>query len=157
MKHISTAAAIAIILAATAAFTLWMYETPDSPPVQIGGSEARALYADDLRTEIIDVRDPAEYETKHIAGAISLPLPAIERDAPTAIPDKQAPLIVYCDSGQLSAIAADTLAAMGYTRIRDLGAMANWGDQPDPKRKTPDCGCTTKQHTCFLLPLPPTP
>jgi rhodanese-related sulfurtransferase len=41
--------------------------------------------------------------------------------------DKGAPLVVYCQSGHESAIAAQTLLDLGYTNIQNLeGGMAAW-------------------------------
>ena len=41
--------------------------------------------------------------------------------------DKDAPLAIYCRSGNMSATAADTLASMGYRNIVDLeGGMKAW-------------------------------
>lgn len=56
--------------------------------------------------------------------------------------DKHAPLVLYCMSGNMSATASDTLAAMGYTDIVDLaGGMQAWTstgrkllvEEPPPK------------------------
>jgi len=78
------------------------------------------------RSYVVDVRDPAEYEERHIAGAILLPLDTIEETAPSALPDKNAIIIVYCHSGHRAPVAAEILEGMGYTRLRVLGAMSNW-------------------------------
>lgn len=55
--------------------------------------------------------------------------------------DKDAPLAIYCRSGNMSATAAETLAAMGYRNVVDLeGGMKAWSavgydllaDEPAP-------------------------
>ncbi len=41
-------------------------------------------------------------------------------------PDKDRPIVVYCRSGRRSAIAAETLTAMGFTDVSDFGGIDNW-------------------------------
>ncbi|MCZ7628835.1 MAG: rhodanese-like domain-containing protein [Microthrixaceae bacterium] len=43
--------------------------------------------------------------------------------------DRSEPVVLYCRSGRMSAIAADTLTKMGYTAVMDLdGGMNAWTD-----------------------------
>ena len=74
----------------------------------------------------VDVREPSEYVTGHIPGAKLLPLSLIRIKAEQVIPDKEAPWLVYCRSGQRSAMAARQLEAMGYHNVYDLGGILAW-------------------------------
>lgn len=74
----------------------------------------------------VDVREPSEYVTGHIPGAKLLPLGLIRIKADQVIPDKEAPWLVYCRSGQRSAMAARQLEAMGYHNVYDLGGILAW-------------------------------
>jgi phage shock protein E len=75
---------------------------------------------------LLDVRDQYEYDGGHIAGAVLLPYDAIAEGAPGLPEDKGSTIIVYCRSGRRSAIAAETLAKLGYTHILDLGSIQAW-------------------------------
>jgi len=48
---------------------------------------------------LVDVLPAASYDSGHIPGAISIPLAEIERRAPSALPDKQRDIAVYCGGG----------------------------------------------------------
>jgi rhodanese-related sulfurtransferase len=49
-------------------------------------------------TTLVDVLSPESYATRHIPGAINLPVADIPRRAPEVLPDRDAPIIVYCGS-----------------------------------------------------------
>ncbi len=72
---------------------------------------------------IVDTREDNEWEKGHIAGAIHLGKGIIERDIEVKIPDKSQEIILYCGGGFRSALSADNLQKMGYTRVvsMDLG------------------------------------
>ena len=65
---------------------------------------------------------PAKYyDDRHLPGAINLPHDAVDALAPRLLPDKTAPIAVYCASGPCknSGIAAERLVALGYENVRD--------------------------------------
>ena len=45
----------------------------------------------------------------------------IGTDAPAELPDKDRLILVYCRSGRRSKLAAEKLAALGYTRVVEIG------------------------------------
>jgi rhodanese-related sulfurtransferase len=73
---------------------------------------------------LLDVRTPEEFATGHIAGAVNIPLDALESRLSEVSKDQ--PVVVYCRSGNRSAQAADLLESAGYDNIRDLGGIAAW-------------------------------
>lgn len=76
---------------------------------------------------IIDVREEEEFITGHIEGAILFPVDTIsEETASDLLPDKKAPLLIYCRSGARSAMACQILSELGYASLRDLGGLAGW-------------------------------
>ena len=85
---------------------------------------------------LLDVREPVEYTKGHIPGALNLPLNDLV-EIRTLSPDKERSIIVYCRTGVRSRQAAETLKALGYTHISDLGGIeTDWpyttvtGDEP---------------------------
>lgn len=76
---------------------------------------------------LVDVRSPSEYATGHVQGAVNLPLDRLASDAPAVLPDKAAPLVLYCVSGARSEMAAQWLRQAGYTQVTNglsAGAVA---------------------------------
>ena len=67
---------------------------------------------------IIDVREPEEYASGHVAEARNVPLSKLAGD-PAVIADvaKDAEVILYCRSGNRSAMAMSILRAKGYTNL----------------------------------------
>ncbi len=74
---------------------------------------------------LLDVRKPDEYASGHIPGSVNLPLSLISK-AGERLPNKNAPLFVYCLAGTRSSRAIGTLKAMGYTNLRNIGGIRSW-------------------------------
>ena len=82
---------------------------------------------------LIDVREDNEWEAAHAAGAHHMGRGIIERDIETAIPDKNAELILYCGGGFRSALATDNLQKMGYTNVFSMdGGWRAWQEAGAP-------------------------
>ncbi|MFT4975451.1 MAG: rhodanese-related sulfurtransferase [Myxococcota bacterium] len=79
------------------------------------------------RLQVIDVREDREWLQSHITGARHLSKGTIERDIELYYRDLDEEVILYCEGGLRSALAADNLGKMGYTRIRSLsGGFRAW-------------------------------
>ena len=61
------------------------------------------------------------YREAHLPGALNLPHDAVDALAPVLLPDKAAPIVVYCASAPCknSGLAAERLAELGYANVRD--------------------------------------
>lgn len=81
--------------------------------------------------EIIDVREPFEWELGHIPGARLVPLNRIADEIPRL--DKRRETILYCKVGVRSRFAAEQLADAGLAEVRNLtGGILRWIDEVDP-------------------------
>ena len=75
---------------------------------------------------ILDVREQDEFDAGHIPDAILIPYTEIENKAEEMLPDKDKQILVYCRSGRRSKIAAESLAALGYSNIKEFGGIIDW-------------------------------
>jgi len=74
---------------------------------------------------VLDVRTPQEYAEGHVPGAVNVPHDQLASRLAEVPKDKD--VVIYCKSGRRSALAADVLAANGYSRLSHLeGDMNAW-------------------------------
>lgn len=74
---------------------------------------------------VIDVRGRSEWEAGHLPGVPNLPLGYLNSHLHKIPRDR--PVVVQCQSGARSAIAASLLQAQGLVRVRNLrGGLAAW-------------------------------
>jgi sulfur-carrier protein adenylyltransferase/sulfurtransferase len=80
---------------------------------------------------VIDVRESTEWEQGHIPGAKHVPRGYLESRIEGAQPDRDARIVLYCASGQRSALAAHTLKdLLGYTNVASMtGGITLWKDR----------------------------
>ena len=91
--------------------------------------EHQAKHADHLF--VLDVRSPEEFREGHVPGAVNVPYDQITARIAEVPKDKD--VVLYCRSGRRAGIAADVLAANGYTRLSHLeGDMPAWIAQGRP-------------------------
>lgn len=87
-------------------------------------------------TLLIDIREPAEYQRGHIPGAVLLPRGLLEfeihglvdrlRSDQNIAPEDQ-PIVLYCGTGGRSALAAETMATLGYRKAASMsGGIVAW-------------------------------
>ena len=82
---------------------------------------------------LIDVRESEEWAAGHLPDARHLCKGIIERDIERMVPDHAAHLVLYCGGGFRSALAAETLQRMGYTRVESMaGGWRAWTEAKKP-------------------------
>ena len=94
--------------------------------VNITAEKAKEIMDTEEGYVILDVREQDEYDAGHISGAILIPYTQIEAKANEMLPDKDQLILVYCRSGRRSKIAAEALAELGYTNIKEFGGILDW-------------------------------
>ncbi|HUQ45316.1 MAG TPA: MBL fold metallo-hydrolase [Gemmatimonadaceae bacterium] len=101
---------------------------------QIGAAElAESLQAGDVT--VIDVRGHAEWEAGHLPGVKNIPVGYLA-DHLNEVP-RDRPVVVHCQSGARSAIAASVLRAKGFTNIVNLtGGFAEWQSRGQPVERS---------------------
>lgn len=93
----------------------------------IGCDELQSLIQGQAPCAVFDVRDAGEYETGHIPGATSLARRDIEFRARDLVPVRTTPIVLYDADDGRAALAARTLAGLGYADVRRLaGGLAAW-------------------------------
>lgn len=102
---------------------------------EIDGEWLRTLQA--AGVPVIDVREPGEYATGRIAGAINIPRgvlefevdghPAVNCHKDPALGHREQPVVLYCRSGGRSALAAEALLRLGFSQPLSLtGGFVGW-------------------------------
>src|SRR3954453_24161260 len=105
---------------------------------------------------IVDVREQHEFEEAHLPGAIHVPRGHLESRIEGKVGDKSRPVVLYCASGQRSALAANTLQdLLGYEDVASMtGGITLWKDRgyevETPKTLTPEQKSRYSRH--LLLP-----
>ena len=94
--------------------------------LQITPQEAKSIMDSEKDFVILDTREQYEYDEEHIENAILNPYTEIEAKAANKLPDKDQLILVYCRSGRRSKIAAQSLADMGYTNVKEFGGIIDW-------------------------------
>ena len=104
---------------------------------------------------LLDVREPDEYEQGAVPGAVHVARGNLEFSVEGRLPDKDAPIAVYCAGGVRSAFATKTLQELGYTDVVSvIGGFNKWKDEglawAQPRTMTQDQ--RIRYHRHLLLP-----
>ena len=94
--------------------------------VSITAEEAKEIMDTESGYVILDVRTEEEFSEGHIPGAILIPDYEIGEKAQEVLKEKDRMILVFCRSGRRSKLAADALAKLGYTNIKEFGGIIDW-------------------------------
>jgi adenylyltransferase/sulfurtransferase len=104
-------------------------DTAGVPAITPRELQARLARRDDL--DLVDVREPHEWDICRIEGARLAPLSSFAESLRTL--DSARDVVLYCKSGVRSARALKQLQAAGFKRVWNLaGGILRWSDDVDP-------------------------
>lgn len=78
---------------------------------------------------LLDVRTPEEYATKHLDGAVNVPVDEIDArmgEVDKLAGDKKKAIVVYCQAGGRAARAKEALLKAGHQQVTNLGGIDDW-------------------------------
>jgi rhodanese-related sulfurtransferase len=96
-------------------------------PETIEANQLQELMRSDARFALVDVREWGEFALAQILGARSIARGSLEKYLPFLVPDQSVIIILMCDDGRRSALAAETARHLGYSNARVLaGGIEAW-------------------------------
>ncbi len=83
---------------------------------------------------LVDVRETDEFSAGHLPGAKHVPRGYLESRIESAVPDRSQRVVLYCASGNRSALAAKTMIdELGYESVESMtGGYTLWKDRGYP-------------------------
>ena len=119
-----------IIILAVIIYSLFTYFYQKKIVKTATEEEFRAGYR---KAQLIDVREPNEFEGGHILGARNIPMSQMKMRMKEIRPDM--PVFLYCQSGMRSARAAQFLHRRGYKDLTQLqGGFKKWTGKVKAKK-----------------------
>ncbi len=106
-----------------------MPSTFDPSGLEVTPEQAQAALADDS-AQLIDVREPYEWEAGRIDGALHIEMQSLAANA--AKVDTDRPVIFSCRVGSRSAMAAQAFRGVGIDAYSMAGGLQRWADEGRP-------------------------
>jgi molybdopterin/thiamine biosynthesis adenylyltransferase/rhodanese-related sulfurtransferase/molybdopterin converting factor small subunit len=106
---------------------------PEAPAAvaEIGPVEVKAKLDRGDKFQLIDVREPHEWQIGHIPGAKLIPLGELPKRVNEL--DSAVEIVAHCKSGARSAKACDFLRQAGFKKVSNMtGGILAWSDKVDP-------------------------
>ena len=88
--------------------------------------DPREVYEHRDRYQILDVREPYEWDAGHIDDSVHIPLSEVMAGKEKEHLDSSRPVVVVCRSGNRSELAAMMLQARGYDAHNLEGGTERW-------------------------------
>lgn len=93
---------------------------------EVSPQEVLAMQERNADVIYLDVREPNEWNLGHLPGAMHIPRGTLETKVEAVVP-RNRKVVIYCASGNRSALAADTMQQMGYTDVVSMsGGFTGW-------------------------------
>ena len=119
-----------VVLGAIIVYSIFTFFMQKRIVNNLNEDEFRAGYR---KAQLIDVREPNEYENGHILGARNIPLSQMKQRQKEIRNDQ--PVYLYCQSGMRSGRAAQMLRRKGYRDLHQLqGGFKKWSGKVKKKK-----------------------
>jgi len=89
-------------------------------------NDPRQLYQKQGQVQILDVREPYEWDAGHIDGSVHIPLSQVMAGQEQGRLDPERPVVIVCKSGNRSELAALMLQARGFEAENFEGGTEAW-------------------------------
>jgi rhodanese-related sulfurtransferase len=128
---LSSLITLLIVIAAFVIYSVFTYFYQKRIVKTLSEEEFRAGYR---KAQLIDVREPNEFDAGHILGARNIPMSQMRMRSKEIRPDM--PVYLYCQSGMRSGRAAQFLNRKGYKDLTQLkGGFKGWSGKIKTKNK----------------------
>jgi molybdopterin/thiamine biosynthesis adenylyltransferase/rhodanese-related sulfurtransferase len=107
------------------AFKDWFIIKAKKEGSEISVEETHQLLQKKEPIVLLDVREKEEIDLGYIKGAVFLPQGRLEKEVENLLPDKNAPIVVYCAGGIRSLKAAKVMQEKGYTNVFSMAKGIN--------------------------------
>lgn len=98
---------------------------------EISVQELKDMMDHNVEFQLIDVREPFEYEVSNLNG-VNIPLSGVVIESEKI--SKDIPVVIHCRSGKRSAQAVMLLEQEGFTNLSNLqGGILAWKEEFDPE------------------------
>jgi len=105
-----------------------------TPPLSAGDVDVDPDRAGELidagEVELVDVREPYEWDAGRIAGARHIAVQQLAAEAASL--DRERPILFYCRTGSRSAMAAEAFRRAGYDAYNLDGGLIEWTRRGHP-------------------------
>lgn len=82
---------------------------------------------------VLDVSNGTDFSKGHITGAIHMPPSRIEAGNQQLLKQKDRPVLIYCQRGQISPQMANRLVKLGFEKVYALsGGLTQWTSDNQP-------------------------
>jgi len=92
---------------------------------EVSVEEAHQLIEKKDSIVLLDIREKEEIALGYIKGTLFLPQAQIDEKVETLLPDKEAPVVVYCAGGIRSLAAAKRMREKGYSQVFSMAKGIN--------------------------------
>jgi rhodanese-related sulfurtransferase len=107
-----------LLIPILAIFGYFLYKYAMGGAAYISAEEAKRKLSNNEFDILLDVRTNMEYNLGHYPNAKHIPITLLNERAPNELPDRNARILIYCNTGQRSRKASEILLALGYKNVR---------------------------------------